>query len=221
MTARRLAAALITQIATAVGSLIGLASWDSASRPVKIGVGVLIAGLVVLTVLLEISAYLGGRPRGYRTPSRINRFMHDWMSQRGKVAIFSNDMSWVSENVHARWYEQILGRFRVRESPSIKALLCEKAAKRELILCLPRPNDLSRELAWHGAHVVTYQALGVVPEARFTIARYGQQDSEVAIGRRVNGAHRIETFGNGSHPAFALAEDLVRLAEAVHRAEAG
>jgi hypothetical protein len=127
-------------------------------------------------------------------------------------------MSWVSDNVHARWYERALGNLREREPRSIKALLCEKAAKQELILCLPRPNDLSRELETHGAYVATYQSLGLVPEARFTIARVGQQDAEVAIGRRVDGIHRIEVFGNGTHPAFALAEDLVRFAEAV-RAE--
>ena len=59
--------------------------------------------------------------------------------------------------------------------------------------------------------MATYERLHIVPGARFTIVRHGQQDAAVAIGRTESGVHRIEIFGNGRHPAFAMAEDLVHI----------
>jgi hypothetical protein len=94
---------------------------------------------------------------------------------------------------------------------SIHELLVDKASKHELTVCLPKETELSRELQDAGARVATYAGLSVVPEARFTIIRYGQQDAEVAIGRHDGEVHRIERFASGRHPAFAIAEDLVRL----------
>jgi hypothetical protein len=217
MSGRRLAATLTTQIGTGAGSLIGILSWDRASAGLKTGLAAVVLGFVVVAVVLEISAFLTDRGRGYRTPSRINRFMHRWISERGKVAIFSNDMSWVSDDVHVRWYERVVRWLRRRRSASISELLLEKARKDELTLCLPRETALSQRLEQEGARVTTYAALKIVPEGRFTIIRYGQQDAEVAIGRSVRGVHRIETFAKGEHPAFALAEDLVRFADAFTR----
>jgi hypothetical protein len=210
MSTRRLLATTGTQLGTAAGTLIALAAWDQ-SKGLRVFLAILVGAFALSVIVVEIKVYFSERASGYGSPSRINRFMHDWISERGHVAIFSRDMSWVSDDVHTRWYESLWRRFRHSQPPSIRHLLFEKAKRGELTLCLPVETDLARELRDAGARVATYAALDVVPEARFTIVRYGQQDAEVAIGRREGGVHRIERFMNGRHPAFAMAEDLVRM----------
>ena len=171
MSMQRVIASSLAQAVTAAGTLVALVLWDTESvwRPALI-VGVVV--VLVGAIGLEVWDFYTGRAKGYRTPARINRFMHDWISQAGRVAIFSNDMSWVSNDVYVgprAWM-----RLRGRNRPNIKQLLLSKAGDDELLLCLPQENALARELVARGAKLATYEDLGFVPEGRFTIVRHGQ-----------------------------------------------
>jgi hypothetical protein len=213
MSVRKLLAAVTAQLATGIGLVVAVLSWGDADPGVKLGLTLAAVALTAAGVIVELSNFAATRVRGYRTPARINRFMHGWIAQPGRVAIFSNDMSWVSSDVHDRWYERVVRPLTRTEPDRIMDLLEQKAARKELTLVLPKRTDLSRSLEAKGAQTVTYGELGIIPGSRFTIVRHGHQDAEVAIGRSVNGVHRIEKFANGSHPAFALAADLVKFAE--------
>jgi hypothetical protein len=87
MSLRRLLGTTLTQVGTAAGTLIALLTWDT-STTFRIAIAVVVIGLATLAVGLEIADFRTERAKGYKTPSRINRFMHRWISERGHVAIF-------------------------------------------------------------------------------------------------------------------------------------
>jgi hypothetical protein len=214
MRVRNLGFALVTLAIAAAGTYVSLGSIDRfALRTVLI---VLFSVLVAVAAALEVSAFRRERLRGFRKTSKINRFMHDWISTEGRVAVFSRDMSWVEGEVHESWRERVSRRARRDQRKTTRELLAEKAGRGELIVCMPTRNTLAAELEREGASVLTYADLDLVPQSRFTIVRHGRADAHVAIGRALGGKHVIETFGNGQHPAFGMAEDLVRFVERVN-----
>jgi hypothetical protein len=209
MSARRLWVSLVGQAAAALGAIITIVAWD-ADRELRWTLGVVVVGGLATTSTLLTLEYFTHRAKRYPTPAKINRFMHGWISQRGRIAIFSNDMTWVSEEVYVSRIQRAWLKLTGRKTQTIKELLLAKAGKGELKLCLPRSNALSQELEAAGATVSTYEALGLIPKSRFTIVRFGQQGAAVAIGRPdPDLVHRIEVFSEGHHPAFAMAQDLV------------
>ena len=147
---------------------------------------------ILFMIYWDIYSYLKRKAKLYRTPKQIDRYMYDWISQRGRVLIFTRDMSWAT-------------------SKEIKQLLMDKASRRELEICLPEPIPLTTELAAAGAEVYTYTSFNNSPYSRFTIIRYGKDDARIAIGRNVDGLHRIEEYSYGSDPVFSIAYDLVRI----------
>jgi hypothetical protein len=68
-------------------------------------------------------------------------------------------------------------------------------------------------LKQRGARIHTYQRLRHVPRSRFTIVDYGLEGARVAVGAKLGGRHVIQEFQSGSHPFFAVAEDLVKFLE--------
>jgi hypothetical protein len=159
-------------------------------------VQVVLLTITVLGILFmtywDIYSYLRKRPKLYQTTKQIDQYMYSWISQRGRVLIFTRDMSWAA-------------------SQDIKKLLMDKAAGRELEICLPEPIPLTTELAAAGAEIYTYKSFNDSPYSRFTIIRYGKADARMAIGRNVDGFHRIDEYSYGSDPVFSIAYDLVRL----------
>jgi hypothetical protein len=147
---------------------------------------------ILFMIYWDIHSYLKRRPKLYRTTEQIDRYMYAWISQRGRVLIFTRDMSWATSN-------------------EINKLLMNKADRRELEICLPEPTLLTKELAAAGAEVHTYTSFNDSPYSRFTIIRYGKDDARIAIGRNVDGLHRIDEYSYGSDPVFSIAYDLVRL----------
>ena len=147
---------------------------------------------IVFMIYWDVRSYLERRPKLYRTNKQIDRYMHAWISRRGRVLIFTRDMSWAT-------------------SKEIKELLTDKANRKELEICLPEPTALSQELARAGAEVHTYPSFNDSPYSRFTIIRYGKSDARIAIGRNVKGLHRIDEYSYGSDPVFSIADDLVRI----------
>ena len=141
---------------------------------------------------IQIWHYLKTKPKSMTKESQIRDFMYKWITRGGRVAILSNDMSWVNDD-------------------EMKDLLRSKAHRDELCLCLPKEISLSYELKSEGAQVYTYPELGYVPQSRFTIINKGRMDAQVAVGRRCGEKHVIEQFPLGGHPIFSVADDLVNI----------
>jgi hypothetical protein len=151
---------------------------------------------LVWFVVLEFLDHRGRRVYAKTDTDGIKKYMHDWIEHGGRVAIWTRDMSWA-------------------HNPDTRSLLREKAARGELILCLPERNDLAKELARAGAEVCVYGTnLLETPASRFTIVFFGRDGSRVAVGRAEGDTHVIDEFNAGAHPAFYLAEDLVALVRA-------
>ena len=150
----------------------------------------------VVLVVLEFLAHRGRRVYAKSDTDGIKKYMHDWIEHGGRVAIWTRDMSWAHND-------------------DTRGLLREKAARRELILCLPEQNALTTELAAAGAEVCAYGANRLEsPASRFTIIFFGRDGARVAVGRADGDTHVIDEFSAGSHPAFHLAEDLIALVRA-------
>jgi len=161
-----------------------------------------IATVIILLLMLysflvyyEISSLDGKHTFKQSDSASINKYMLSWIAHGGRVAIWTRDMSWASDD---------RSRF----------LLTRKAKSGELIICLPAHTTLSKELQKDGAEIYVYgEELLKNPSARFTIAYYGRDGSQVAIGRAKSDKHIIEEFDTGSHPAFNLANELVQIAK--------
>jgi hypothetical protein len=152
-----------------------------------ISIGFSIALIVIMAVYDWVN-----RPQRYRSSDQIQNYMYDWVSQTGRVVIFTRDMSWVNE--------------------TIKRKLIEKSKESELIVCMPKANALAGELQSYGARIVEYNRhLTYTPESRFTIVRFGRSDARIAIGIQNENEHLIEEFSNGHHPLFHVAHDLVNI----------
>lgn len=129
--------------------------------------------------------------------------MHKWIEHRGRVAIWTRDMSWA-------------------QNDETRKLLTKKARNGELILCLPELNDIAEKLKAAGAEVHAYGAKHLEsPASRFTIADFGKDGSQVAAGRAEGHIHLIDEFRAGDHPAFYLAEDLIKFVRSPQNGHTG
>lgn len=154
-------------------------------------------GAFTLLMILEIYDRKGLRVFAKTGSEEIKQFMHDWIFNGGRVAIWTRDISW-AQNLETR------------------RLLTEKARRKELILCLPEITEFASELEAAGAEVCAYgKDVLESPASRFTIAYFGRDGARVAVGRAEGDTHIIEDFGMGRHPAFHLAVDLVSIARAL------
>lgn len=185
--------ALLGSYASLIGVLLHYcSSWDQLSWWSK----VLIVLSTVATLWLLIKHFQEAlNTKVYRKQDKagIRAYLHDWIEHGGRVAVWTRDMSWADEK-------------------KTKKLLKDKAKKGELILCMPKKNDLSNYLEEQGADVCIYGETGLeTPNSRFTITYFGRDGARVAVGRAQGEVHVIEEFDSGSHPAFYLANDLVNL----------
>jgi hypothetical protein len=194
-------ATLIVRLLSVLGSSASLLSLIFVFHPtgqafsviegVLLGFGVVLTGVAVF---MDIRDFMSRRPKSFRTKKQIRDYMYHWIDNGGKVCIFSNDLSWVDG-----------------DSEMID-MLRRKAEKSELSICIPETIPIAETLKTSGATILTYSPLKVVPQSRFTIINCGRMDSQVAVGRRMDGVHVIEEFGAGDHPVFAVASDLVEIA---------
>jgi len=162
---------------------------------------ILIIGIFIIIFLISLyfdyRDYSKQKPRSFKPDSyEIKDYLFNWISKGGHAAIFTRDMSWANDN-------------------HIKSMLITKARNSELTVILPKQNALTDELETFGAKIISYEILNYIPQSRFTIINKGRMDSQVAFGRRIKDQHVIEEFGNGSHPVFALANDLVEIVSQV------
>ena len=134
--------ALIGRLLGSIGSFLSLLALLITVEPKSGLTGWEIAGLttacllIALYTVLDVGSYLKNRPRRYRRGGRqrqrIRSFMQHWIQAGGRVAIFSNDLTWV-------------------DSSRIKELLQAKAKSDELTIVTPRPTQVTVELAKAGA----------------------------------------------------------------------
>ncbi len=196
---------LIKEVLSVLGSAASLVALALYFRPSKTPLSVweamawfLALALLIIFLIIRIKDHIRSAPRTYRSPHEIRSFMKSWIGRGARVAIFSRDMSWVDED-------------------EIHELLRAKARKNELVLCLPHEIPLSTELRSFGAEVHLYPELDIVPASRFTIINVGKHDSEVAIGRSINGVHTIQQARIGHDPLYAVAADLVAIVTRLER----
>ncbi|MFC1903736.1 hypothetical protein ACFLXJ_03195 [Chloroflexota bacterium] len=154
-----------------------------------LGVGIC---FMIAAITFQVWGYRKRKPKSMKKESQIRSYMYNWIFRGGKVAILSNDMSWVRDD-------------------EMRELLRSKANNNELYLCLPREISLSRELEQEGAKIHTYPELQYVPKSRFTIRNIGRTDEQVAVGRKYGETHVIEEFSMGEHPIFSVADDLINV----------
>lgn len=190
---------MIVQILSTLGSYASLLSLILVIRDPSRSLGAshvflfAFATALLLTALgTEVYRWRKSQPRRCHSPRQIRDYMYKWISSAGRVAIFSHDMSWVNDN-------------------EMRNLLRQKAQASELRLCLPGNIALADDLRAEGAHVCVYPQLQYVPLSRFTIINLGRMDAQVAVGRNISGTHVIEEFSAGTHPVFAVANDLVEV----------
>lgn len=153
--------------------------------------------LAITSVYLEVTSDL--REHLHRKTYRrddavgIKQYMHRWIGGSGKAAIWTRDLSWVDDD-------------------QTRDLLAAKAKGGNLILCMPKMNEMGAKLQAAGADVRIYGRDGFdSPASRFTIAFVGNGGSRVAVGRGKNGMHIIEEL-DADHPALHMAKDLIELA---------
>ncbi len=168
-------------------TLLPLSSERSTGHWIVLGIGTAAALLLIVCEAIE---HFRTAPKRFRDNKKINHYMRNWVSRNGRAVIFSRDLSWANDD-------------------KTKSILVNKAERDELIICLSKATQLSNELKQRGAKIVEY-GTDFVPKGRFTIVDYEKDGARVAIGLKRGDVHTIEEFRSGSHPMFAVAEDLAR-----------
>ena len=148
-----------------------------------------------ISIYWIIKEHLSHQPKVFNNRTDIRNYMYSWINNGGRVVIFTRDLSWVNDD-------------------EMKTLLKNKSEINECIICLPSRIDKVIEFEEAGATIIEYSKLNYVPLSRFTITNYGRDDAKIAVGKSIeNGKHIIEQFGNGEHPYFQVANDLVKILE--------
>ncbi len=180
-----------------VASLIGLiVSLHDSSTPFKGWQWLLIflsAALFILSTILEMQDFFNNRPKTFSKKEAIRDYMYKWIRNGGRTAIFTRDLSWVSDD-------------------EMRNMLGNKAASGELMIFLPARIDKVNALEEQGADIIEYSSFNFVPLSRFTITNFGRDDARIAVGKSVSSnKHIIEEYSNGEHPYFQVANDLLNL----------
>ncbi|WP_405225684.1 hypothetical protein [Dokdonia sp. Asnod1-B02] len=152
--------------------------------------------VLICSIYFFIELFSG--PKKYKTEKEINDYMGSWIKKRGRIVIFTRDMSWV-------------------DNPTMKNQLIKKAQSNDLIICQPKINELSTLLKNEGAEIYTYENLNFIPKSRFTFINYSTNSSKVAIGRKDdNHNHIITEFTTKDTIEYYLAEDLVNIIKSLN-----
>lgn len=125
----------------------------------------------------------------------ISKYLMKFVNRGGRTVVLSRDLSWVTG--------------------SIRDELETKARKKELIIFLPHPNHVSRELEQAGADVRYFGSLfqdsadGPI-RSRFTIIRWGSPSERITYPMDDDNYHYNYEYVAGD-PAMELSKDLIRL----------
>lgn len=156
-----------------------------------------VIGLALLIFLWDAIDFIKSSPKKFIPQSQeINQFMNDWVSQGGRTAILSGDLSWAQNNV------------------AVMNLLMKKAKSNELILYVRTINSTVQKLAEAGAEMHDYSKHSYNPKSRFTVIDYEKNGERVAIGFVEDGKHVVHKFDAKNPVIFALVTDLLKLLKA-------
>ena len=72
--------------------------------------------------------------------------------------------------------------------------LKKKASQNNLMILIPKKNEITNILEKEGARVIDYEKSGFKPSSNFSIIRPNNPDSMIAIGRQSGEHHIIEEF---------------------------
>jgi hypothetical protein len=147
----------------------------------------------VISLSVDIQEFSRNRKRVYRKSSeRIIKYMHKWIDTGGRCAIFTRDMTWTTNE-------------------DIRNLLIRKSRNHELWIFMPSPTQFALELEQHGAKIINYANIEVVPRSRFTVIHWGQDGARVAVGRPQGNLHEISEYEIGKDPIYSVIEDLLEI----------
>jgi hypothetical protein len=150
-----------------------------------------IATMISLSV--DIRDFSRNRKRVHEKSSKhIINYMHNWIDTGGRCAIFTRDMTWTNNE-------------------ETRSLLIRKSRNRELWIFMPSPTEFALELQQHGAKIISYADIEVVPRSRFTVIHWGQDGARVAVGRPQGSLHEISEYEIGRDPIFSVIEDLLEI----------
>ena len=158
---------------------------------VLIAIAVVLFALMVLSIVVALKSDTPTRWYRFDDQDGIRNYLYNWLESGGRVAIWTRDMSWADDE-------------------EMTQLLSRKASSQELIICLPNDIEKSDVLKQRGAEVIAYGTWDA-PSTSFTIVNFNRAGSRVAVGRRSDNLHIIQEFSADEHPAFHMAQDLVRL----------
>lgn len=96
----------------------------------------------------------------------INKYMVDWIKQKGQVKLLSRDLSWV-------------------ESDAVALDIIKKRAH-DITIYAQCDSPLIQELKKFGVKVILYGHLTFEPVTRFTIIRSNKPDKQIAIAKTRN-----------------------------------
>lgn len=163
------------------------------------------ATLVIIAVLAavvlavwEVVATIAARPIVYNDKDRnvrndrIRAYMANLTSFDGQCVVSSNDLSWVSGEA--------------------RDMLMQKAGEGSLVLLMPKPNPMSRELVRAGAKAHYYGDASFRLRSRFTVVNANRADAWVAVGYGRKDAHVIREFHSSDDPTLNMAKDLIDMA---------
>ena len=147
----------------------------------------------IISIVIIVIDYNENKPLIFKNKIEIRNYMFSCIEKSGHTVIFTRDMSWVCDK-------------------QMEDMLNNKAQNGELTICLPKRIQKVIEYENSGAKIIEYARLNLIPQSRFTISNYGRQDAKIAVGSSIsNGKHLIEEFGNGEHPYFYVANDLINI----------
>ena len=153
------------------------------------------AALFIISIYWIIKEYLSSKSMIFSNKTEIRNYLFEWIKNGSRVVIFTRDMSWVCDD-------------------DMRNMLITKSRNNECTICLPKKINKVEEFENNGATIIEYPSIDYVPLSRFTITNFGKDDAKIAVGKSIkNGKHLIEEFGNGEHPFFQVANDLVKILE--------
>jgi hypothetical protein len=196
-------ARLVSNLSSLVTMLVFLMTTTDATMPFATG-RVIAATMVTIVVLCVViwdgsetwkqGARLYGRTfrRGPDGDKGIREYMVKWISQGGRTAIVSRNLTWVEDGPN---------------TPTRK-LLIDRARAGDLAVYVPEDTSVASALKKDGATVTVFG--NPATRTRFTIINDGRADARVAIGADIDGKHVIREYGAGD-PVLMLAQDLVAI----------
>ncbi len=172
-------------------SLVGwisssIAIWSIIESENQFGFFVFVAVIFILSVLyifLQIKKFKNDINKNFihSTEDGVNTYLYDWIHNGGRTVIFTRDFTWANCN------------------HKMVEMLRRKAERKELIICLYRETEMSRELSSLGAEVLVHGNENL--RSRFVITNYGTNNPQITVGLRDNNKFINQRYSmkNDSH----------------------